>query len=336
MPYSPPRAPGARTRERLGLPRPGVLSFALESTPHEPPGPGEVGIRVHAAGLNFTDVLTAMGLSGTFYDHVPPLGLECAGVVTGTGPGVPGVKAGDRVAAVVEDAFASQVNAPASAVVPLPDQMDFAQGATLPVAYLTAWYGLSHLARLRPGERVLVHSAAGGVGSAATAVAAFRGAELLATAGTPEKRRHLSELGIRHVMDSRDGTFGQETLRATGGEGVDVVLNSLPGDAIRTGLELLRVRGRFVEIGKRDIMADAPLGMLPFQRGISMHSLDLRLLMTECPELIGSLLDELAPLFASGELAPLPCSPFPVKDAAAAFRRMSGGRHIGKTVLTFA
>ncbi|WP_327138289.1 zinc-binding dehydrogenase (plasmid) [Streptomyces sp. NBC_01340] len=251
-------------------------------------------------------------------------------------PAVTAFEVGDRVAAVIEGAFASEVNVPATSVMSVPDHMDFAQAATVPVAFLTAWYGLVRMAGLQRGERLLIHSAAGGVGSAALAIARVRGAEVLATAGTPDKRTYLHEHGVRHVMDSHSTKFGDETPAATDGEGVDVVLNSLTGELLRRGLELLRVRGRFVEIGKRDIMADAALGLGPFRNSLSMHSVDLRLLVDRCPELIGELLGELAPLFASGALAPLPYTPFPVTRADGAFRKMMGGRRIGKIVLTFA
>ncbi|WP_405783297.1 zinc-binding dehydrogenase [Streptomyces sp. NBC_00859] len=324
------------TRVELCQRRPGEMYFEMTAIQSEPPRPGEVTVQVFAAGLNFSDVLTAMGLSAAYYDNSPKPGMECAGVVTAVGPGVTAFEEGDRVAAVVEGAFASEVNVPTTSVMSVPDHMDFAQAATVPVAFLTAWYGLVSMAGLQRGERLLIHSATGGVGSAALAVARLRGADVLATAGTPDKRTYLHGQGVRHVMDSRSADFGDETLAATGGEGVDVVLNSLTGELLRRSLELLRIRGRFVEIGKRDIMADAALGLGPFRNSLSMHSVDLRLLVERCPDLIGELLGELAPLFASGELAPLPYTPFPVEQADGAFRKMMGARHIGKIVLTFA
>ncbi|MFE0104516.1 zinc-binding dehydrogenase [Streptomyces sp. NPDC059009] len=315
---------------------PGELVFELAAAESEPPRLGEVTIQVFAAGLNFPDVLTAMGLSASYFEDAPRPGLECAGVVTAIGPDVTAFRIGDRVAAVAEGAFASEVNVPAAAVMSLPDHLDFAQAATVPVAFLTAWYGLVRMADLRRGERLLIHSAAGGVGTAALAVAKLRGAEVFATVGTADKRTYLHEQGVQHVMDSHSVKFGDETLAATGGEGVDVVLNSLTGELLRRSLELLRVRGRFVEIGKRDIMADAALGLGPFRNSLSMHSVDLRLLVDRCPALIGELLAELAPLFASGTLEALPYTPFPVSRADRAFRTMMSGRHIGKIVLTFA
>ena len=268
-PYATDADSRGAARVELRQRRPGELDFEMAAVESEPPRPGEVAVQVFAAGLNFPDVLTAMGLSAAYFEEAPRPGLECAGVVTAVGPGVTAFGVGDRVAAVTEGAFASEVNVPVTSVMSVPDHMDFAQAATVPVAFLTAWYGLVRMAGLQPGERLLVHSAAGGVGSAALAVARVRGAEVLATAGTPGKRAYLHEQGLRHVMDSRSTSFGDETLAATDGEGVDVILNSLTGELLRRGLELLRVRGRFVEIGKRDIMADAALGLGPFRNSLS-------------------------------------------------------------------
>ncbi|MFI2644373.1 zinc-binding dehydrogenase [Streptomyces sp. NPDC018610] len=338
MEHLPSTAADGRRAARVELRQPslGELRFELVATEPEPPRPGEVTIQVFAAGLNFRDVLTAMGLSAAYFQDVPRPGLECAGVITAVGADVAAFRVGDRVAAVAEGTFASELNVPATVVMALPDHLDFAQAATLPVAFLTAWYGLVHLAGLRSGERVLIHSAAGGVGTAALAIAELRGAEVFATVGTPEKRAYLRERGVEHVMDSHSVEFGDGVLAATGGEGVDVVLNSLTGELLRRSLELLRIRGRFIEIGTRDIMADAALGLGPFRNSLSMHSVDLRLLVERCPEVIGGLFTELAPLFATGSLAPLPYTPFPVSRAGLAFRRMISGRHIGKIVLTFA
>ncbi|MEV6025282.1 zinc-binding dehydrogenase [Streptomyces sp. NPDC052036] len=319
----------------LFLRRPGELAFDLVERSVGAPGPGQVEIGVAAAALNFPDVLTALGVLDDYFEKAPEPGLDCAGVVTRTGRGVTDPAPGDRVAAFTEGAFSSVVHVPVTSVLRVPGRISLEQAAGLPVAYLTAWYGLHRLARVQRGERVLVHSAAGGVGLAAVAVARLLGATVLATAGTPEKHAHLRELGIDHVMDSRSMAFVEETLAATDGEGVDVVLNSLAGPAQQAGLELLRPFGRFVEIGKRDIMAGNPIGLAPFRRNLSLHSVDLLLLGRTRPGLVASMLDELGPLLASGELGPLPYTAYPVGQAADAFRRMAGGLHTGKLVLTF-
>jgi NADPH:quinone reductase-like Zn-dependent oxidoreductase len=327
------RAFGLRAR------RPGELdSLELTERPRPAPGPGEVEIRVAAAALNFVDVLSALGLATSYSEDpadVPELGLDCAGVVSRVGAGVTEFRVGDEVAAFVEGAFATFVTLSTARVLRVPERLDPVRAATLPVAYLTAWYGLVELARLAPGERVLIHSAAGGVGSAAVAVARHRGARILATTGTPDKVRLLRDLGIEHVMDSRSLGFAEQTRAATGGEGVDVVLNSLSGEAQRAGLELLRVRGRFVEIGKRDIYGGSVLDLAPFRRSLSLHSVDLLLLGRVAPELIRSLFQDLAPLLTGGRLPALEHTVFPVAQAAAAFRLMASGRQSGKLVLTF-
>src|SRR5262249_7464892 len=155
-----------------------------------------------------------------------------------------------------------------------------------PVAFLTAHYALNSLARLQPGERVLIHAAAGGVGLAAVQLAQRAGAEIFATAGSEEKRTHLKSLGIKHVMDSRTLAFADEILEKAGGEGVDVVLNSLSGEAIARSLRVLRPFGRFVEIGKSDILRNSRIGLRPFARNISLHSAHLGPLAQDRPRVV--------------------------------------------------
>ncbi|WP_433260095.1 zinc-binding dehydrogenase [Actinosynnema sp. CS-041913] len=309
----------------LRVARPGELdSLELVARPRRGPGPGEVAIRVEAAGVNFKDVLVALGMSGESHD----LGLDGAGVVTESA--ADGLRPGDRVAFFHEGAFADHVTVPADLVMPVPDGMSTIEAATVPVAFLTAWHGLVRLAWLRPGEVVLVHSAAGGVGLAALDVAHLCGAEVLATAGTAAKRGYLHGLGVAEVMDSRTPDFGRQA------EGrVDVVLNSLPGPALRAGLDTLREGGRFVEIGKHDIHGGGSIPLAPFRRNLSLHSVDLLLMSRVRRPLVGDLFRELVPLFAEKQLAPLPHVVHDVEDAPAAFRALTTGRHIGKVVLAF-
>ncbi|WP_143675791.1 type I polyketide synthase, partial [Streptomyces milbemycinicus] len=203
-----------------------------------------------------------------------------------------------------------------------------------PIAFLTAWYALRHVARLAPGERVLIHSATGGTGLAAIAVARLLGAEVLATAGSEDKRRFLRGMGIAHVMDSRSLDFCAQARAATGGEGVDVVLNSLAGAAIRAGLEALRPFGRFVELGVRDILSDAPLGLAPLRHNITLSTVDLGELQRDRLAVFGAALREVVAELAEGRLAPLRCTAFPLSAASDAFRLMAGAGHIGKLVLT--
>ncbi|MGW2696446.1 type I polyketide synthase [Streptomyces sp. NPDC001296] len=327
-------------RFRLRAGRSGDLgSLHLVVASHTTPGPGEVELRVRAAGLNFRDVLTVMGLlpaaeGGPVGEA--PIGFECTGTVTAVGPGVGHVRVGDSVLAVdlSGGAFASFTTVRADAVVPLPAGTDAVAAAGLPTAYLTAWYALRHVARLSEGERVLIHSATGGTGLAAVAVARLLGAEVLATAGNDEKRGFLRGMGVRHVMDSRSLDFTERTREATGGEGVDVVLNSLSGPAIRAGVEALRPFGRFVELGLRDILDDSALGLAPFRHNVTFSTVDLIELQRRRPEFFHRLLHEVIGLFTEGRLKVLPHREFPLPRAAEAFRFMAGAGHIGKLVLT--
>ncbi|MFF2849105.1 SDR family NAD(P)-dependent oxidoreductase [Streptomyces sp. NPDC058001] len=322
---------------RLRVGRLGDLdSLELAASGRRPPGAGEVEVRVQAAGLNFRDVLTALGMLGS--EPVTPyrIGFECAGEVTAVGPGVDHVRTGDAVLAVQLEggAFASFITVPAGAVAVVPRALTPATAAGLPTAFLTAWYALNHVARLTPGERVLIHSASGGTGLAAIAVARLLGADVLATAGTEEKRHYLRGIGIRCVMDSRTLAFAEQTRQATGGEGVDIVLNSLAGPAVRAGLETLRPFGRFVELGVRDIMADAALGLAPLRHNITFSTVDLIELQQRRPELFATVLREVMDHLTAGRLKPLLCTAYSLDRAADAFHLMARAGHIGKMVLT--
>ena len=322
----------ARDAFRLEIDAPGALeNLVLRDAPRRAPDAGEVEISVKAAALNFKDVLVALGMVAV--PDPPALGMDCVGVVTACGPGVDGVEPGDEVVAVSSHTLGSRVIARQELVAPCPEGFTAEEIATTPGAFGTALRALRHLARLRAGERVLIHSAAGGVGLAAVQVAQLAGAEILATAGTPERRAHLAQLGVSHVMDSRSPAWFEEAVARTGGEGVDVVLNSLGGEAIGQGLRLLRPYGRFVEIGRRDIQRDAPLGLLPFERSLTFHSLQLDRLAEERPDELGALLREILDGLARGELEPLPHTVFDLADAEVAFRHMGQARHIGRIVL---
>ncbi|MEU5543539.1 type I polyketide synthase [Streptomyces sioyaensis] len=322
---------------RLRVSRLGDLSsLEYAATGRRAPRPGEVEVKVTAAGLNFRDVLTAMGLLPGDLDVRYRIGFECSGVVSAVGDGVERVQVGDEVLAVDlrGGAFGSFVTLPAETVAPLPFGIEPVAAAGLPIAFLTAWYSLRSVARLTAGERVLIHSATGGTGLAAIAVARLLGAEVLATAGSEDKRRYLRGMGIRHVMDSRTLEFGERTREATNGEGVDVVLNSLSGAAIRTGLETLRPFGRFVELGVRDIMADAPLGMLPLRHNVTLSTVDLIELQRNRPETFASVWREVLGAFEESRLKPLHCTEYPLSEATTAFRTMAAADHVGKLVLT--
>lgn len=293
--------------------------------------PDEVEIRAEAFGLNYADVLNAMGLYKTVDGTPMPFGFDAAGTISAVGAKITSFQLGDRVAAMHPGAFQAFPVVPACKVNRIPDDVSFEAAAARPSVFATAWYGLHELSRLGPGERVLIHSATGGVGQAAIVVARHLGAEIYATAGTEIKRQYLRDQGIEHVFDSRSTKFADQVRELTGGEGVDVVLNSLTGAAQRSGLDLLRIGGRFVELGKKDIYADNRIGLFPFRRNISLHSVDLGVLPYEH---LGDILREVHMLLASGALAPTPYTAHPIREAATGFRTLASGGHIGKLVLS--
>ncbi|WP_406069065.1 SDR family NAD(P)-dependent oxidoreductase [Micromonospora sp. NBC_01638] len=296
------------------------------------PADGEVELEVTAAALNFIDVMKAMG---TYPDPVGGelLGGECAGRITAVGAGVTGLAVGDRVVACAFGSIASHLTVDAGRVRPLPPEIDDADAAALPLATLTAWYALADLGRVRAGETVLVHSAAGGLGLAAIGVAQYLGAEVLATAGTAEKRDYLRGIGVRHVFDSRDLSWADEVLTATGGRGVDVVLNSLTGAAIDAGLDVLAEDGRFLEVGKKDVYAGRRISLAAFRKSVTISAVDLAGLMDRRPERFDPLLTEVWDLVTTGKLPRLPVTRYDFVGAADALRTMATGRHIGKLVL---
>jgi NADPH:quinone reductase-like Zn-dependent oxidoreductase/acyl carrier protein/SAM-dependent methyltransferase len=301
------------------------------------PAAGEVTAQVRAAGLNFRDVLQRIGLlpeeafEGGFAGAT--LGMEFAGEVTAVGDGVDHLRPGDAVFGIARNAFSSHLAAPANGLFKKPASMSFEAAATLPVAVTTVYYSLHHLARLRKGERILIHGAAGGVGLAAVQYALWVGAEIFASAGSVEKREFLRRIGAHHVVDSRSLAFADDIREITRGEGIDVVLNSVAGDAIHKGLSILRPYGRFVELGKRDFYANSKLGLQPFCNNIQFFGVDLDRLLVDRPALSKELFAELAPLFDQRVFVPLPHRVFPAVRAVEAFRSMQHSRHIGKIVL---
>jgi len=328
---------GAGQAFRLVAEAPGILDeLALRALDRRAPDPGEIEIEVHAAGLNFSDVLKAMGIYPGLAGAEPVLGGECAGVVVRLGAGTRGFAVGDRVAAIAPWSLASHVTVAAGLAFGLPDGLTFAAAATVPVAFATACYALEGLAGLRAGERVLIHSASGGVGLAAIQLARTIGAEVVATAGSEEKREFLRGLGIATVLDSRSPAFAEEILAerslADGG-GVDVVLNSLSGAALSAGLDVLRPFGRFVELGKLDIYQDAAVGLGAFRRNLSFAAVDLEQVLRTRPGLVADLLRDLGRRLRAGTLRPLPADARPIADVRDAFRQMAAARHVGKLVV---
>lgn len=312
----------------------GIEELHYVTQPQRPLQPGEVEIEVVASGLNFSDVMKALDLYPGLPDGPVDLGAECSGRISRTAPNS-GWNVGDEVIAVAPGSFATHVIVGEALVARKPSNLSHEQAAAIPIAFLTAEYALHDCARIQPGDSVLIHSASGGVGLAAMQLANLSEAKIFATAGTDEKRQFVRQRGAVHVMDSRSLHFADETLQATGGAGVDAILNSLPGEAIRKGLSILKTGGRFLEIGKRDIYDDSALGLYPFRNNLAMFAIDLDQLFKQQPARMGQMLNAIVDRFEAGELQPLPITSFDASETAAAFRFMQQGKHIGKVVVDY-
>ncbi len=327
------KAEAARLKRGEGS---GIDRIHWDAIARQVPGPSDVEVAVEAIGLNFRDVMFGLGLlPEEILEHGfagPTLGLECSGRVERVGAAVKGFKPGDRVIAFAKNAFSTHVTTPAALVAAIPGDLSFETAATIPVAFLTAYHALMLCARLKPGETVLIHGGAGGVGLAAIQIAHWRGARVIATAGSPEKRALLSSLGAEHVFDSRSGAFAEDVRRVTG-EGVAVVLNSLSGEAMERSIGILKPFGRFVELGKRDYVANTHVGLRPFRRNLSYFGVDLDQLLIDEPATSKLLMRSVLRLFASGELVPLPYRAFDANETTEAFRLMQQSGHVGKLVV---
>ncbi|CAN0540130.1 unnamed protein product [Ectocarpus sp. 12 AP-2014] len=324
----------------LGFAMPGQLrQLSWRPRPLPKASADEVEIRVKATGLNFRDVMYTLGLlSDEAIENGfagPTLGLEFAGVVEAVGSNVTHLTPGQAVVGFGPASFSDKVIASQHAVSPLPEGISFAAAATIPTTFFTVYYALKHLARVVPGEKVLIHGAAGGVGIAALQIAQWLGAEIYATVGSEEKRDFLRLMGIKRLYDSRSLTFAEEILEDTQGEGVDVVLNSLAGEAINQNLRALRPFGRFLELGKRDFYENTHIGLRPFRNNLSYFGIDSDQLMKVQPALTQRLFGEMMELFNDGTLSPLPFASFSHSQVIDAFRYMQQARQIGKVVVTY-
>jgi len=310
----------------------------------EPPGPGQLQVRVRSYSLNFRDLMIAMGMYPATPGVPSIMGSDCAGEVLACGEGVDEFKPGDEffglsAGHVLPDRirenchFATTLNIMVEQAVPKSKNLTFADASGVPTVFATAYYGLHHVARLQPGERVLIHSATGGVGMASIQIARWLGAEIYATAGSDEKRDLLRSMGIEHPMDSRSTDFAQQIRDLTQGQGVDVILNTLSGEAVTKGLEILRSFGRFIQVDKKDIAAGAPLSLGPFKNGLSFTSIDLGLFVMDLPRM-KALMKEIAEHLRQEHFRPVPHTNFPIARIGEALNYISRAKHVGKIVIT--
>ena len=324
----------------------------VREVPDPPVGAGEIRIAVRAAGINFADLMARAGT----YPDAPPLpsviGYDVAGEVESVGEGVESHKAGDRVLAGTRfGGYAELVATGASELLPLPDDWSFEEGAAFPVAYATAYAGLVVMGGLKEGERVLIHSAAGGVGIAATQVARGIGAEIFGTASIT-KHPAIRDQGVDHPIDYRNHDFLEEVMRITNGEGVDVVMDAIGPSSFRKSYRSLRQGGRLVMFGlaevqpgsKRDIpalikgLARMPMATVPWWKSLAVMNenkgvFGLNMLKWWDREGLDRVVEALAGPLAAGELVPVVAESFPFDRAADAHRFLAEGRNIGKVVL---
>ena len=291
-----------------------------------------VEIRVKATGVNFRDVMYAVGQISS--EH---FGGECSGTIAALGRSVSGFEIGDRVCALSSGGYGTYARCSSHLVTKIPDSVSFVSAAAIPVIFSTAYVGLVHTARLSAGETVLIHAAAGGVGQAAIRLCQWIGAEIFATVGSAEKKRFLMDTyGISgdHIFNSRDTSFEAAVKHKTLGIGVDVVLNSLAGEMLKVSLDCLAPFGRFIEIGKKDLIVNTRIEMTKFTNNITYATVDLLLLQAKKPQLTGKVLSEVTDLVFNGRMENIATiNTFALSQTEAAFRLMQSGKSVGKIVV---
>ncbi|TXL85782.1 type I polyketide synthase [Streptomyces sp. IB2014 016-6] len=331
---------GPRTDVELVVKEYGRLDGIVPVPLQEAPAPegDEIQVRVHAAGLNFKDVLNALGLhrehakAAGLDDTALPLGLECAGVVTAAGPDAE-FSVGDEVVLAHPGCLSERVTCASAMAARKPAHLSFAEAAALPTAFLTAYHGLHHLAGIKPGDRVLIHAAAGGVGQAAVQLAKLAGAEIFATA-SPHKWPLLRSQGVTRLANSRTPEIADEILAATGGAGVDIVLNSLAQEFIEESVRALADGGRFVELGT--MSAWTAQEMHRKRPDVTYHTVDFGVYdPAQAQQLARDVLGGVMEMVNSRELTPIPTTAYTLDEVEEAFGVLSRGANIGKVVIGF-
>jgi putative PIG3 family NAD(P)H quinone oxidoreductase len=304
--------------------------------PDPVPGPGEVVLEVAAAGLNRADLMQRMG----FYPPPPGasdvLGMECSGTVAAVGPDVTGWSVGDRACALLAaGGYASQVAVPAGQVMPVPDGVDLVTAAALPEATATVWSNVYMVAGLQPGETILVHGGAGGIGTTAIQLASQLGSRVLTTAGTPEKLALCASLGADETINYREQDFVEVVRESTDGGGADVILDNMGAKYLSRNLDALAVEGRLVIIGMQGgTKAELDIATLLRKRG-AVIATSLRSRPTaEKAAICAAVVEHVWPLVADGRVRPIVDRTMPLGEVRAAHELMESGEHTGKILLT--
>ncbi|PFH63073.1 hypothetical protein XA68_18210 [Ophiocordyceps unilateralis] len=297
-------------------------------------GDDQVELDVRCTGLNFRDLLIAMGIITSSHDG---LGYEASGVVTRTGAAIENVKVGDRVMTVSTGCFATRLRVHGQLVAPLPEGLSFEQGASIPLIFLTVVYSLVNVGQLSKGQSILIHSACGGIGLAAIQVCRMLEAKIYTTVGNEEKVQYLVNnfgLSSEQIFDSHSTSFQRDLLDATDGRGVDVVLNSLSGELLHASWNCVAKYGKMIEIGKRDLLGRGQLDLEPFLHNRTYCGVDLITVMEDRPEVVQRTLNQVVDYICQGHIKPVQTHVFPASEIPEAFRYMQTGRHIGKIVVT--
>ncbi|KAH7398510.1 hypothetical protein BKA66DRAFT_605570 [Pyrenochaeta sp. MPI-SDFR-AT-0127] len=320
---------------RMWVSTPGLLDtlhFIEDTEYYNDLGPNEVEVRVDVIGLNFKDLLLALGrIEGTTFGH------ECAGIVSRVGSSITDMQPGDRVCAVSPTAFSTYSRVPRDLVARVPDALSLEHAVCIPTQMCVSYYGLIEIAKLKKGETVLIHSAAGGTGQWAVQVAQQAGAEVYATVGSEKKKFFLMEhYGIPedHIFSSRNTLFAKGIMRMTNNRGVDVVLNSLAGEALLASWNIIAAYGRFIEMGRKDIAENNNLPMRPFTRGATFMALEISTLAKDDPSIVARNIEVIFQDQVKGIYRPIePLQVMPIQDVEKAFRMLQDGQMIGKIIL---
>jgi NADPH:quinone reductase-like Zn-dependent oxidoreductase len=321
---------------KLSIDSPGMLDtlqFVDDTLAGQPVAPDEIEVEVKASGVNFRDVLVALG-----QDLADYIGLECAGVVSQAGSKT-NFEAGDRVCCIAESSVATYARCKAIVAVKIPNDMTFTTAAALVISHCTACYSLIHRAQIKPRESILIHSGAGGLGQACIQLAKLFDAEIYVTVGSDDKRRLVMDeydVPENHIFSSRTPAFVQRIKDLTNGRGVDIVVNSLAGEALQASWECIAPFGRFLETGKKDILYGGKLPMFPFSKEASFIAIDLFYFSRHASTDFGDVLSKVMSLVEEGKIkVPSPLAVYKASQIEEAFRYMQSGKSKGKIVIEF-